>query len=168
MQQPRHLVLVRHARAEQSGRTDAERTLTEEGDAAARERGAELAAEGLVPDHALVSAAVRAVQTWEALAAGAGWELGAETSRSLYTAEPETALDLLGELPAQTSTVVVVGHNPTMASLAQTLDDGRGDPDAGAALLAAGFPPGAAAVFAYDGAWADVAPGSARLVAYRS
>jgi phosphohistidine phosphatase len=168
VQQPRLLVLVRHSEAEQSGRTDAERALAPEGRESATARGAQLATEGVTPDHALVSAAVRAVQTWEALASGAGWHLEPETSRGLYTAEPETALDLLGEVPAQATTVVVVGHNPTIASLAHTLDDGRGETDAATALLAGGFPPGAAAVFEYDGAWADIAAGSARLVAYRS
>ena len=57
---------------------------------------------------------------------------------------------------------MVVGHNPTMASLRPVLDDGDGDADAGV-HLAAGFPTCAVAVFGYDGRWADLAPGAATL-----
>jgi phosphohistidine phosphatase len=57
------------------------------------------------------------------------------------------------------ATALVVGHNPTMAYLAQVLDVG-GSPQ----LAATGFPAAAAAVFEYDGPWADLAEGTARLV----
>ena len=50
---------------------------------------------------------------------------------------------------------VIVGHNPTMAVLAQLLDDGEGDVEAGNAM-AAGFPTSAVAVFEVAGAWADL------------
>ena len=63
------------------------------------------------------------------------------------------------------SALVVVGHNPTMAYLAQLLDDGEGDP-AVVGELAGGFPTSAVAVFEYDGSWADLAEGSAHLVAF--
>ena len=39
-------------------------------------------------------------------------------------------------------------------------------PHAHVGELLAGFPTSATAVFAYDGAWADLAEGSARLVGY--
>ena len=44
----------------------------------------------------------------------------------------------------------MIGHNPTMAYLAQMLDDGDGDAEA-AAGMNEGFPTGALAVFAVDG-----------------
>ncbi len=159
--------MIRHAKAEQGGATDAERRLAEKGARHAAEVGARLAEHDLRPDHALVSSAVRAVETWEALAGGAGWELEPEVSRALYTAEPETALDLVREV-GDAVTVALVGHNPTMGSMAQLLDDGEGDDDAGAELATRGFPTGAVAVFEHDGAWADLAWGSARLVAFHT
>jgi phosphohistidine phosphatase len=161
--------VIRHARAGQSGTTDAERPLADEGLRDAESAGAWLAAQDdLRPDHALVSAATRAAQTWDALARGAGWELATDLSRALYTAEPETALDLLREVPEEVVTVAVVGHNPTMGSMAQLLDDGDGDLDAANDLVASGFPAGAVAVFELDGAWGDLAWACARLVGYRA
>ena len=61
--------------------------------------------------------------------------------------------------------LVVVGHNPTMAYLAQLLDDGTGDEEAGQ-QMATGFPAGAVARFEVTGAWADLDLASARLVAF--
>jgi len=61
--------------------------------------------------------------------------------------------------------LVVVGHNPTIAYLAQLLDDGSGDDDAGREM-AVGFPTGALAVFEVTGSWAELDLASARLVAF--
>lgn len=168
MQPSRRLVLVRHAQAAQSAQIDEQRTLTTAGRGAAAAAGAWLTRTGVTPDCALVSAAVRAVQTWEELAAGGGWDLAAEATHGLYVAEPASVLDLVREVPADTTCLVLVGHNPTMASLAQTLDDGEGDPEAQQRLLTGGFPPGAVAVFEYDGTWADLDLATARLVAVHS
>jgi phosphohistidine phosphatase len=149
------LVVVRHAKAEQVAATDLERELTDQGRADAAAAGKWLAAAGVPPDHALVSAATRAVQTWEALAGGAGWSLNADLDPGLYSAGPDTALDLVREVDEGYGTVVLVGHNPTMAVLAQLLDDGEGDVEAGNAM-ATGFPPSAVAVFEVAGEWADL------------
>lgn len=166
VKQPRRLVIVRHAEAEQAAATDADRALAPSGHDDARAGGAWLASQDLVPHHAVVSAARRAQETWAALAAGAGWELEAEVSRPLYSAEPETALDLLREVPHEAAAVVVVGHNPTMAYLANLVDDGSGDEEAGAELTTGGFPTCSIAVFEYDGAWSDLDVTSARLLAF--
>lgn len=162
--QQRTLVVVRHAKAEQAGATDAERELADRGYPDARDAGAWLAARGVRPDHALVSAATRARQTWEQLREGAGWDLEPELDQGLYAADTDAALDLLRLVDDRHTSVVVVGHNPTMASLAVTLDDGEGDAEAGS-RLAEDFPTSAVAVFTC-GAWADLAPGAATLAAY--
>ena len=164
--QPRRLILIRHARAGQDGATDAERSLTDQGARDAEALGAWLAAHDLRPDHALVSAARRAVETWEAVARGGGWDVVPDVGQPLYAAEPESALDLVRDAPAAAGTLAVVGHNPTVGSMAQLLDDGDGDPEAGTDLATGGFPPAAVAAFEHDGDWADLAWGSARLVAY--
>ena len=166
MKESRRLVIVRHAEAEQSGPTDAERALADQGRSDAGAGGAWLSAQGVRPDHAVVSSARRAQETWAALAGGAGWEVDPEVSRSLYSAEPETVLDLLREVPAASASVVVVGHNPTVAYLANMIDDGDGDEAAGTALTTGGFPTCSLAVFEYDGEWADLDATSARLVAF--
>ncbi len=161
----RLIVVMRHAKAEQVGPTDFERALADRGHADAAEAGAWLAARGFVPDHALVSAARRTQETWASLVAGGGWDLDPELDRGLYAAEPETALALVRRSDPQSRRLVLVGHNPTMAYLAQLLGDGRA-PDGLERELMTGFPTSALAVFAHDGEWPDLVDGSARLLAY--
>jgi phosphohistidine phosphatase len=153
---------MRHAKAEPAGTSDADRRLTAAGLSDAASAGAWLAASGLAPDHAVVSAAVRTTQTWEALAAAAGWSLAPELDQGLYSAGPETALDIVRGTDDAVGTLLVLGHNPTVAYLAAMLDDGDGEPDAVAAMTA-GYPTCALTVFSYAGAWAGLAEGSARV-----
>lgn len=164
----RTLVVMRHAKAEQAGPSDYERPLAARGHDDAAAAGAWLANRGFVPDHTLVSAALRTRETFEHVRRGAGdsWA-AASTSydRGLYAAGVDTALDLLSAVDDVHEQVLVIGHNPTVAHLAQLLDDGEGDLDA-ANDLALGFPTSATAVFAYAGSWADLAPGAARLAAH--
>jgi phosphohistidine phosphatase len=161
----RRLVVMRHAKAEQAGPTDFDRPLAARGHRDAAEAGSWLASVGVVPDHALVSAALRTRETWAAVASGGGWDLEPELDRGLYSAEPATAVDLISAVGDEVQALVVVGHNPTVAYLAQLLGDGEGDPALESELYA-GFPTSATAVFEYDGAWTDLTEGSARLVGY--
>ena len=93
------------------------------------------------------------------------WDLEGTPDQALYEAGTESALDLIRGVDDEIRTLVVVGHNPTMASLATLLDDGEGDEEAGNEV-AVGFPTSAVAVFEYDGEWADLAFTSASLVGY--
>ena len=115
----------------------------------------------------IVSAAKRAVRTWEAVSTGAGWDVEPDVDRALYHADPDSALDLVRLVEPDAATVVVVGHNPTVASLAQLLDDGDGDPVAGVAM-AGGFPAGSVAVFRFSGAWSDLGWATAELLAFHT
>lgn len=159
------MVVMRHAKAEQGAASDVDRELTPRGRADAGAAGAWLADRGPRPDLALVSAATRTRQTWAEVSSAAGWDLAATFDEGLYAAGPESALDLVRGVPADSRCVLVVGHNPTMGQLAQMLDDGEGDPEAGNEM-ALGFPTCAVAVFEYDGAWADLDVTAARLVAF--
>jgi phosphohistidine phosphatase len=154
----RVLVLVRHAKAESYGSSDHERALTDRGVVEAAQAGSWLAARGVAPDRALVSDALRARQTWEAMAAEAGWTLEATLDSTLYEADADTVLDVVRGLDDEVTTALVVGHNPTIAFVAQVLDVG-GSPQ----LATTGFPTAAVAVFEYDGPWADLAEGTATL-----
>ena len=161
----RLLAVLRHAKAEQQGPTDFDRPLAERGRHDAAAVGSWLVAEGFEADHAIVSAALRTRETWDALAAAADWDLDPELDRGLYAAGPDTALDLIREVDDDVRRLLVIGHNPTIAVLAQLLDDGDGDPDLAEALIA-GYPTGAIAVFELSGSWADLEEGSARLVGF--
>src|ERR1700754_11193 len=91
----RSLVVMRHAKAEQSGPSDFERQLSDRGVIDATEAGQWLANRGVEPEQALVSAAVRTLQTWEAVNEGGGWDLEATLEDALYEAGTESALDLI-------------------------------------------------------------------------
>jgi len=159
------LVVMRHSKAEQSGPSDFERQLTDRGVVDATEAGQWLANRGIEPDQALVSASVRTLQTWESVNEGGGWDLEATPEQALYDAGTESALDLIRGTDEAMRTLVVVGHNPTMATLAALLDDGQGDEEA-STEVAIGFPTSALAVFSYDGDWEDLDEASASVVAY--
>ncbi len=162
---PRELVVMRHAKAEPGGESDVARELAPRGYDDAVEAGRWLADSGFVPEGALVSAARRAASTWLAVAEGGSFEVETTYSESLYAAGPETALDLVRETSDDVGALVVVGHNPTVAYLAQLLDDGTGDEEAGREM-AIGFPAAALARFEVRGAWGDLDLASARLVGY--
>jgi len=156
---------MRHSKAEQVGPTDFERELAPRGRADGAATGVWLSGQGLVPAVALVSAAARTQQTWAAVAEGAGWDLEPTFDHGLYAADPDTALDLLRTIDEECRSAIVIGHNPTMAFLAQLLDDGEGDVEAGNAMVT-GFPTSAVAVFAFHGSWADLAPAAATVTAF--
>jgi phosphohistidine phosphatase len=161
----RQLVVMRHAKAEPGGETDHDRELAARGWNDALEAGRWLADRGFVPDAALVSSARRTAGTWLAVAEGGSFDAEATYSESMYAAGPETALDLVRETDDEAKALVVVGHNPTMAYLAQLLDDGTGDADC-LRQMATGFPTGALAHFVLDGDWAELDLASARLVGF--
>lgn len=165
MDTPHRLVVVRHAKAEPYGPTDFERELAPPGRADAAAAGAWLAQQGVTADAALVSAAVRARQTWEILAEAAGWDAAAEYDRGMYGADEDGVLDLVALTEEAVHTLVVVGHNPTVGMLAQLLDDGEGPPEAVDRLMQ-GYPTSATAVFELPATWARIAMGRARLTLF--
>ena len=156
---------MRHAKAEQTAPSDLERPLADRGRADATAAGAWLAEQGWTPDHALVSAALRTQETFACVADGGGFEVQPDLDRSLYSAAPESVLDLIRLLPDDVRTLLVIGHNPTMGSLAQLLHDGSGDQDA-ITEMTGDFPTSALALLEHDGAWADLAWTTCSLTAF--
>ena len=112
---------MRHAKAETFAAEDHARVLTERGRRDAVEAGIWLAARDCVPDHALLSTAARTRGTWDAVATGSRSTAEVHADASLYTAEPETALEVLRSAPADARTVMLVGHNPSMEELTEVL-----------------------------------------------
>lgn len=144
------LILLRHGKAEQRSASghDFDRALTERGRTECRRTGARLAEAGFTIELALVSAAVRARQTWDE--AGLAFrEAMVEHRRDLYQA---SAGELLEEAGASgVANVAVVGHNPSIHALAYELAArGKADPVL-ERRLHEGFPTAAAAVFRFEG-----------------
>lgn len=158
----RTLVVMRHAKAEPFGAEDHTRALTERGRRDAAEVGVWLASRGIVPDTALVSSAARTAGTWEAVAAASRSAAKATYDDALYTAGPESALDVLRGADPDAKVLIFVGHNPTVAFLAHTLSDGAPDPEAFRAM-SAGYPTSALTVLEVPVEWADLAEGCATI-----
>ena len=116
----KRLILLRHAKTERRAASgeDIDRALTDEGRRAAASVGQALAAAGLIPDLALVSPAVRARQTYDALAPALP-DVRLQTAPELYEA-PAQVLRAAAER-AQADTVLVVAHNPGVGALALAL-----------------------------------------------
>ena len=161
----RLIVVMRHAKAESWGESDHDRRLAEQGRADAAAAGRWLAEQGFTPQHALVSSATRTQQTWDAVAGGADWGLAPVFDDGLYSAGPDTSLDLMRATPDDARTLIVIGHNPTVAYLAQMLDDGEGDP-AASADMAGGYPTCALTVLSFEGSWSGLAMASASVTAF--
>lgn len=138
-------MLLRHAKAEPATTADdALRPLALRGREQAGKVGAALAAAGLVPDHVLVSTALRTRQTWDLASGALGARGGAPGmtvtfSDELYQAGVRDVLGLLADLPDEARTVLVVGHEPTMAATASFLA-GPGSDDAALAQVRVGVP----------------------------
>ena len=161
----RRLVLMRHAKAQAVAASDHERLLTERGTRDAAEAGRWARAAGVLPDHAIVSTAARAHATWCAFREGAGLEIEPVLDPGMYSAGPDSAVEIMRTAPPDAKTVLVVGHNPTIAHLVHLLDDGSAEPVA-FAEISAGFPTCALAVLEVSGAWADLDVAGARIAAF--
>jgi phosphohistidine phosphatase len=160
----RRLVVVRHAKAEPYGPSDHERRLLPRGRQSALDAGRHLRETGVLPELALVSSATRTRQTWAAVAEALGVQEDLATYHdSLFAGGPDVVLEAVQAVPERLGTVVVVGHNPTVAFLGHLLDDGEGDPDAVTGMLA-GFPPGALLLLEVQVPWAQLGPETGRVV----
>jgi phosphohistidine phosphatase len=159
----RRLIVMRHAKAEPFGSTDQARELTDRGRTDARAAGTHLAEIRMLPDYVIVSPAVRASATWDAVAEATGVDPEVNRIDGVYTGGPDVILEELGLAPAEAATVMFVGHNPAASYVCHLLDDGEGDPIALHGLLK-GFPPGALAVFDVDVPWSDLGPETGTLV----
>ncbi len=117
----RTLILIRHAKSawDDPLLADHDRPLNDRGWQAAARVGAWLARQGLVPEAALVSSALRAQQTWARLAERLPSPPLPETVPRLYHAGPDVMLAALQG--ARGGCVAMVGHNPGIAWFARQL-----------------------------------------------
>jgi phosphohistidine phosphatase len=157
------LMLLRHAKsAWPEGVDDHERPLAGRGKAAAPVMGRYMAAQGLVPDLAVVSTARRAQETWALASAAFAQEIKRRDEKRIYEASAQTILGVIRKTPARVKTLLLVGHNPGFEELAQMLAH-DGEPDA-IALIRKKYPTGALAVIDFEvERWNEVAAGEGKL-----
>jgi phosphohistidine phosphatase len=146
---------MRHATAGASpaGGEDIDRPLTAAGRDEAALVGKALARTGLSPARALVSAATRTRQTWEAMAdrfPGAA----ATFADGLYHADSGRLVALVEAQAEEDAdeTVLILGHNPGVHAAAVELLDRSGAAPSTLARVARGFPPATAVAFVVDAA----------------
>ena len=174
----RTLWLLRHAKTVTDpppGGTDFDRVLAPRGrrDATALGRLFAGSGKGLGPalesvprpQVALVSPAARTTATAELVLAEVADPPERRTDEALYGAEPEEVLAFVRALPDDVDAAMVVGHNPTAHSLSQGLLSAR-DKKGRSSAERHGFPTCALGVYSFAvDRWADVAAGTATLVA---
>ena len=117
----RTLVLIRHAKSDWDVPVpDRQRPLNARGARQAPATGKWLSNNGIQPDLALVSPAVRAQRTWEIVAAELPTQPRVEVSETAYTFDGRDLLRLVRGAP-EVTTLAIVGHNPAMEELIESL-----------------------------------------------
>ena len=161
----KRLFILRHAKSswDDPALADYDRPLAARGWRAVNALAQHVSAAGIEPALVLCSSSRRTRETLD------GLKLGGEhvIEPALYGASCEELLERLHRVPEEIGSVLLVGHNPTLQMLVLRLAAGDGEAD-GATLaeIRRKFPTGALASLAFERPWADLSPGSARLVAY--
>jgi phosphohistidine phosphatase len=151
------LVLVRHAKSswDHPGLADFDRPLNARGERNAPEMAARLAQRLPRPDLILTSPARRALETARIVAHALGPQAPPlREEPRIYEASTQALLDLLSRLDPGLSSVVLVGHNPGLTDLCNTL----GDADIGNIPTA-----GVADLDLELGDWSEIHPGCGTL-----
>ena len=117
------LLLLRHAKSSWNhpALTDHDRPLNKRGNGAAPVMGALLQEEDLIPDLILCSSAVRAYTTAILVAKACAYQGEIRKTRQLYLAEPEAYVEVLHQVSGEYGRVLMVGHNPGLEELIETL-----------------------------------------------
>jgi len=162
----KNLILMRHAKSawDDPHQKDIDRPLSSRGQKAAPLMGEWLTGEGYRPDVVLCSTARRTRETLDLIREGFK-NPTIEFSKGLYMAAPRDMLSEIAKAPATAQTVMLLGHNPGIGSLASLLA-GSGD-EKMLGNMHAKFPTAAIAVIGFNvGKWSEAAPGTGILRAF--
>ncbi len=149
---PQRIILMRHAQSGWAlpGQTDFERTLDEAGEAEALAVSARASAAGYRPDLVLCSTARRCRQTADAFLAAFSDPPEIAYTDELYNAPPSAYFEAIGR-HADRSSIMVLGHNPAMEEILETLAGMR----TAAEAVPDGYPTAGFAVLTHAGEVAD-------------
>ncbi|MGO1283751.1 MAG: SixA phosphatase family protein [Brachybacterium sp.] len=154
----RLLLLMRHGKAESgSGQPDHDRALAEKGVTQAQLVGEYLAAQSVQVAQVLVSDAQRTLQTWDSVATKMpGFDGQVSIHEEIYTGGAAEVLALVHGVDAHLPVVLVVGHEPTISTLASALAGDESDASA-IAQARIGMPTGSVAVLSGNlSSWQDL------------
>ncbi len=162
------LLFLRHAKSSWSSPqlADHDRPLNGRGRAAAAAMGQYIAENALVPDLIMCSTAKRARETLERASAGWSHIPPVNVEGALYNFSGGAGyLDLIRKTDDAVGALMLIGHNPTIETLASALM-GEGDPES-AEKLAHKYPTAALAVLKFDiETWREVEPGAGKLTRF--
>jgi phosphohistidine phosphatase len=159
----RDLLLVRHAKSawDDPSLADHDRPLAPRGAKAVRRLREYLTRAEYRPDVVLCSSSRRTVDTLDGIRAALPKRVSIDVADELYLANADTLVTLLHGLDGTIRCAMLVGHNPSIEVLASRL---AGSGDAGLrAQLAVKLPTGALVALSFDGAWANLGAGAARI-----
>ncbi len=160
------LMLLRHAKSDRpSGTDDIDRPLSERGRRDAAAIGRVMAERGLQPETVICSPSARTRETLDLVLPRLAPVDDVRLVNELYEADEATLLALLRLEGADTGSLLVVGHNPSIEQAALALAASAAT-DADLEAMAGKYPTAALAVLDFDGAWADLRPGGAVLSAF--
>jgi phosphohistidine phosphatase len=160
----KQLLLLRHAKSswKDTSLPDHDRPLNRRGEKTARRIGSYLEEKGLFPDQVLCSTALRALRTWDVVAAQLEREVRVSELPEIYSADADGLLHAVRGAAADADAVMLIGHNPALQELAVSLF-GSGN-TAALEKMRRKYPTGGLAVFHFDtGSWAEVAPARGEL-----
>jgi phosphohistidine phosphatase len=122
------LLILRHARAvpKDPNLSDHDRPLDAHGEDVALRMGKLIKDKGIIPSSIISSTALRAKTTAELVAKGCSYQGDIVLDQLLYEAKPKDYLDILETLSDTYSSLLIVGHNPTVEDAIQML---TGAPD---------------------------------------
>jgi phosphohistidine phosphatase len=119
------LVILRHAKAvpKDPNLSDHDRPLDKVGEDDALRMGKLMKDKDMIPSLIISSTATRAKITAQLVAKGFGYQGDIVLNQSLYEAKPKDYLATLETLSDRYSSVLIVGHNPTVEDTIQILTD---------------------------------------------
>jgi phosphohistidine phosphatase len=166
MAEPRTLVLLRHAKSSwDTDEPDHERPLAPRGRRDAKAVGQYFAAEGLRPDLVLCSTALRTRQTWDQAVKGGAEGGDVHYLDEIYDASVTELVGVLRDVPADTTSVLLLGHAPGIPRLLDYLAIRRSDSPAWE-RAEQDFPTSGLAVLELESPWSDVGEAVAELTAF--
>lgn len=162
------LLLLRHAKSswDDLDHTDHQRPLNKRGFEAAPKMGNYITTMGLTPKLILSSTATRARQTTRLVSEQFDTEIETRFMDELYNFSGfHTPLNIIRSQAENQSTVLLVGHNPTMEELANELTGAGSSP--ARALMYQKYPTAALAEIDFDiPKWADLQTGIGTLIRF--
>jgi phosphohistidine phosphatase len=160
----RCLYVLRHAKSswDDPAQRDHDRPLAPRGKRAVKLLAEYVERNEITPDLVLCSTARRTRDTL------AGVEPGGEAliEPGLYTATVTELIERVRRVPADTGSVMVIGHNPAMQMLVLRLARSEGLLSDRLSDVRRKFPTGALATLTFSDQWAEIGPSCAELTDY--